>query len=126
MAAHDGGIFSERFLSREPCTVLHHSLQYEGFYNFSKVCLQFFSFLNVVLHDDGSTHVMKFNGQLQSHKKTRHIETNKQTNVNLVGGEVVIEVVTEWYYLDFAVPTLSGDIELSVGECWEAEAEAHI
>ena len=51
-------------------------------------------------------------------------DRDKQTNVNLVG-VVVIEVVTKWYYLDFAVP-ISGDLELSVGECWEAEAEAHI
>ena len=29
VAAHDGRIFSERFLSREPCTVLHDSLQYK-------------------------------------------------------------------------------------------------
>ena len=39
----DGNVDKYFFLNICSCNVI-----YEGFYNFGKVCLQFFSFLNVV------------------------------------------------------------------------------
>ena len=72
-------------------------------------------------------------------------QTDRQTNKRRVGWVVVvIEVVTERHYLraslytvfrvlltgantviDLAVPTV-GDVEHSVGVCWDTENEAHL